>query len=570
MLMTFRTTVAAIVVAAATIPVVALAWPAIHRITDGIRANAERELALEASAAADKITSDLTRLGDHTRAVIVDSDVRRAVKSVLFLERADRRLTVFLEENPLVAAAYLIGQDGAVVTAMPERALAASVPKAALERAAKLAGASGSGDRRAVGVVELSGGAGFQDGEVSELAFVAPVEGLMDRNGGALLALVPVESLKTALGKLLPATEGRTAELLGKAAAAARRGTAAAAESSLISARAPVSVLASGQASAAPSFDVVLAEPAARRLADVRVTIERLSALVAGVVACLGIAGFFVARLLLKPIDALRGQAAALAGGRYGAEPPAVAFTEFQEVAKTLAVMGRHVERHLAGERARMEAELNALRSQMSPHFLFNTLNAIATTIGLDPGLAAAMLEKLASLYRLILASTKTVTAPLATELEIVRLYLDLEVLRFGKRLTYEVEAPAEAASVQVPGLVLQTLVENAVKHGIARARQGGSVTVSVTRAPEAADAKARWRVVVRNTGAPLESKSPGAAASPSEGGGVGGVGLANTAKRLELLYGEAAALRLATAADGATEASFVITAADPRGGLPS
>ncbi|MCX7200195.1 MAG: uroporphyrinogen-III C-methyltransferase [Proteobacteria bacterium] len=146
-------------------------------------------------------------------------------------------------------------------------------------------------------------------------------------------------------------------------------------------------------------------------------------------------------------------------------------------------------------ERAQVQSELHVMRSQMNPHFLFNSLNSVSTMASIDPEKAQTMISRLADLYRGILDSSKTATSPLAREIEIASNYLELEKMRFGERLSYEIHASTGLGEVYAPGLLLQTLVENAVKHGIAPSRQGGKVRVTI----EPKDGL--YQMTVRNSG---------------------------------------------------------------------
>ena len=114
-------------------------------------------------------------------------------------------------------------------------------------------------------------------------------------------------------------------------------------------------------------------------------------------------------------------------------------------------------------------SELKALRAQINPHFLFNALNAIASLIHTDPPRADAAVEQLAEVFRYTLRRSEQEWAPLDQELAFARAYLDVEQARFGKRLEFSIDADARLARAQVPSMLLQTLVENAVKHGISR-----------------------------------------------------------------------------------------------------
>jgi signal transduction histidine kinase len=140
-------------------------------------------------------------------------------------------------------------------------------------------------------------------------------------------------------------------------------------------------------------------------------------------------------------------------------------------------------------------SELKALRAQINPHFLFNALNAIASLIHTDPTRADAAVEQLAEVFRYTLRRSDQEWAPLEQELAFARAYLDVEQARFGKRLEYSIEADAALGRVQVPSMLLQTLVENAVKHGIARLRIPGRIDV------RAAQADGQLTLEVRDTG---------------------------------------------------------------------
>ena len=123
-------------------------------------------------------------------------------------------------------------------------------------------------------------------------------------------------------------------------------------------------------------------------------------------------------------------------------------------------------------------SELKALRAQINPHFLFNALNAIASLIHSDPARADAAVEQLAEVFRYTLRRSEQEWAPLDQELAFARAYLDVEQARLGKRLEYAIHSPAPVPRAQVPAMLLQTLVENAVKHGISRLRGPGRIDI--------------------------------------------------------------------------------------------
>ena len=123
-------------------------------------------------------------------------------------------------------------------------------------------------------------------------------------------------------------------------------------------------------------------------------------------------------------------------------------------------------------------SELKALRAQINPHFLFNALNAIASLIHTDPARADAAVEQLAEIFRYTLRRSESEWAPLDQELSFVQAYLDVEQARFGRRLRYTIETDPDTRGIHVPSMVLHTLVENAVKHGISAQRTPGHILV--------------------------------------------------------------------------------------------
>ena len=136
---------------------------------------------------------------------------------------------------------------------------------------------------------------------------------------------------------------------------------------------------------------------------------------------------------------------------------------------------------------AEREAELKALRMQIDPHFLFNSLNSIAGLIGGDPAKARDMCRLLGDFLRDSLRLGRESRITLEREVELARQYLGVEQVRFGRRLTVEAEIGEEASSVPVPPLLLQPLVENAVRHGIATLLDGGTIAIQARRAGERA-----------------------------------------------------------------------------------
>jgi two-component system LytT family sensor kinase len=181
------------------------------------------------------------------------------------------------------------------------------------------------------------------------------------------------------------------------------------------------------------------------------------------------------------------------------------------------------------------QTELAVLKEQVNPHFLFNTLHSISTLVHSDPDAAEWMIAALSDMLRASLLHSGVQEVPLSRELELLAPYLDIQRKRFGHRLTVDLAIGAETSSAIVPHLMLQPLVENAIRHGIEDSAGGGSVTVR-TRVDEG-----RLVLSVQDTG-------PGMGRSTRRGTGTS---LANLRKRLEHLYGSDQSLTLGSAPQG-------------------
>jgi len=181
--------------------------------------------------------------------------------------------------------------------------------------------------------------------------------------------------------------------------------------------------------------------------------------------------------------------------------------------------------RHRAAEleRGRIEAQLKLLQAQIEPHFLFNTLANLDALIAVDPPQAREMLRHLNDYLRATLAAARREKSPLGEEFALLRDYLEVLAIRMGPRLKYELALPPELATVEIPPMLLQPLVENAVKHGLEPRVEGGTVKVG---------AKSDGRMLV------LEVADTGDGASAAGGAGVG---LANLRERLAAAYSGAA-----------------------------
>jgi signal transduction histidine kinase len=191
------------------------------------------------------------------------------------------------------------------------------------------------------------------------------------------------------------------------------------------------------------------------------------------------------------------------------------------------------------------QAQLQALRTQLHPHFLFNTLNGIATLVHRDPEAADQMIARLSALLRLTLEGVGVQEVPLAKEIDFLTSYLEIEKVRFGDRLTVEMQIASEVLGARTPYLILQPLVENAIRHGIAPRAQPGRIEI------RAASENGSLVLEVRDNG-------PGLAAA-SETSTRPGMGLSNTRSRLEKLYGEHQRFEMKNGIDGGLVVSLSI-----------
>jgi len=190
------------------------------------------------------------------------------------------------------------------------------------------------------------------------------------------------------------------------------------------------------------------------------------------------------------------------------------------------------------------KAQLAALRRQMEPHFMFNTLNSIAGLVREQRNDAAVnMIVGLSEYLRRATADSNRMQVTLAEEVEYLQRYLEIQKVRFGERLQVSVDIPKEILDAQVPNLLLQPLVENAIKHGIAHRMAGGAVRVSGT------GDNGVLRLRVANDGPSVPPDQPGTNT---------GVGLSNLRTRLQILHGGQSGLQLTRATSG--QAEVVVT----------
>jgi hypothetical protein len=195
---------------------------------------------------------------------------------------------------------------------------------------------------------------------------------------------------------------------------------------------------------------------------------------------------------------------------------------------------------HEEAQRHAAEARLKLLETQLEPHMLFNTLANLRVLIGTDPERATDMLDRMVAYLRATLGASRATSHPLQAEFDRLRDYLELMAVRMGPRLRYTLDLPPELADLPVPPLLLQPLVENAIKHGLEPKVEGGSIAVSARRDGT------HMLLTVQDTGVGLRTGHHTA----------DGFGVAQVRERLATTYGNQGAIELVAAHAGGTRAT--------------
>jgi sensor histidine kinase YesM len=201
----------------------------------------------------------------------------------------------------------------------------------------------------------------------------------------------------------------------------------------------------------------------------------------------------------------------------------------------------------LIWENAVKEFELRTLKSQLNPHFMFNAMNSIRALIKEDPQSAQTALTKLSNILRYTLKIERNETVPLDEEIETVSDYLALEMIRFEERLRYKIEIDPSTGNIEIPPMMVQTLVENGIKHGISKMTYGGEISIKSFRQ------NGNLHIRISNSGV----FDPEAIKHSS------GFGIQNTKHRLSLLYGEKGSFTINNENNNTVTAEVVI----PSGG---
>ena len=218
-------------------------------------------------------------------------------------------------------------------------------------------------------------------------------------------------------------------------------------------------------------------------------------------------------------------------------------FIPRERAARAQALAAQEEARANAAEREATLARMQLLEAQVEPHFLYNTLAHVVSLVDADPPLAKRMLHRLIELMRSTAVAAKD-GVTLGDEIGLVRAYLDLIAMRMGPRLMWAIDVPDDLASVEVPPMLLQPVVENAIKHGLEPKVEGGRVDVRARREG------ARLVLTVTDTGLGV---------APTRPAGSTGLGIANLRARLAAIFGGAASLAIADHAPSGTEVTLVL-----------
>ena len=226
-------------------------------------------------------------------------------------------------------------------------------------------------------------------------------------------------------------------------------------------------------------------------------------------------------------------------------------FIPRERAAKAEAAMAREQARVAAAEKDAADARFKLLEAQVEPHFLYNTLAHVVSLVDHEPAVAKRMIERLITLLRAT-ASAATGAATLGGQVELLRAYLDILALRMESRLAWRIDVPPDLAALRVPPMLLQPLVENAVKHGLEPNVDGGALVVTARRVGT------RLVLEVADTGRGLGATTAGVAS---------GLGLANLRARLAALYGDDARLTIEEDTPRGTRATIALPLAAPEAG---
>ncbi len=549
---------------AMTVPVLIASLPLAYRLLEQSRENAREALRARTDKAARRLSFDIELLKARMLALASNGDIVDGNKSLLFLTLVDRSLKDFFDQNELVSAVYFSDTQGELRTAAPFgidyqelQPLQAKI-KAFLsqqqplqQEVSALIDQNFMSEQRLF-LAKLNPARSAQGGGSAGLIILTPFKDFWGKLQGVLAAVVPFHHFIEALRSELGQNSRFQVELDGASMLAVSYATPEFPSGHKEYDASQSWPLASDKAK---MLTLHVWEPSALHLKPVYSLLKVMILFLALSLLLFLLGSIGAARYLLRPLAQISGLVENLSKGHYEVPPLRHSFVEFAQISELLSLMADKIVQNMEAERLRieqeneqkrvgLELELRTLRFQMNPHFLFNALNSLVALATENPQLTRDMLLELSNLYQKITAAVAEKTFPLADELALVQNYLNLQKMRFGDRLESSIEVEEAAAGIYVPALMLQTFVENALKHGIETSRRGGSVRIEVLKRAERA-----FVLRVTNTGKALQEKPHGR-----------GVGLSNTQQRLRVLYGEQQSFSIGTDSSGATVVTVVLT----------
>jgi HAMP domain-containing protein len=504
--------------------------------------NATKELRLQVDKDAQALTFTLSSLTQAARILGQNGDVKRGVHSALLVGAVENQLRTFKSEWRFVRAATVTADDGRIVASISEDAEPALISTDLQREKAKW---------RLVGNFSTIRPFARWD---EQGILVMPIAGLMNQLAGAIVLEIDAEKLMRSVVSITNDKETHFRLHLGERAIWTSNPSTISPKQGAQTADAMVRW--SQDSIDGPNLHLVRTQSDTELEALVNNELHRLYLTLVLGIALFGGLTAISAHWAMRPLGRLRSYIEKIADGQFDATPPQSIFLELTKVVDVVSNLGTRIvgmiarEREQERRRSEMETlqirtELSSLRNQMNPHFLFNSLNSISVLIDLDPALGKKLIGELAEMYRVIVDSTKELTQPLSKELRLVDSYLSLEKARFGDRLRYHMDIAPASQNIWVPTLILQTLVENSVKHGIATLREGGVITIRIHPTDSG-----HWMEVEN----PVK---PGSATAKPHGTQTG---LANTQKRLDLLYGSGHHFRMSHESNGTVRVSFQIS----------
>ncbi|MGZ3772227.1 MAG: sensor histidine kinase [Pseudobdellovibrionaceae bacterium] len=510
----FRSSVTIMALLSALIPAALFSTIAIIQNVSLLRESSLRELHIQTEGLAKAFEMEVESLSAELIAATHDSDIQRAERIPIFITKADFILNRIKSQHPVVEMIYFFDRNNKLVTAMPNenewtfRAHSGTQPPAeCLE----------SSDNNSSNILADNNGLWLRS------ALSHPIT---EATSGHLCVLARWDTLAERLAQRM-----KGSSFLQRLEVNQNTVWQHLVNSDVRTLKESI------QLPTLATLQLTVAEPVTSWAPRFYILVSLLLLATAAVVIAIVFLTSRASTRLLSPFDQLNEFINKYAIGEYRTAAPELPYQEFQTAVTTLENMGQHVLNQLENikrinelERFKTQAEMDALKSQLRPHLIFNSLNSILSAIRISPELAINMILKLSDLYRLILNCSKDSLHPLEEELKIVSLYLELEHSRHQDRLAFSLTAPANILQVRVPPLLIQTLVENSVKHGINPSLTGGEIRVIIEE-----HSNETLTVRVQNTGAPLPLDIKH------------NVGLTNTIRRLDLAYANQHCFRITT-----------------------